>query len=229
MKQVILNIILLTLVLSIVMAIDCSEQEKTCLEYGNICTPIEDEAYLNCVAENERLQEECGKVEGGTCSTRHCSMSDRCESKCLKWGCEEDMRATSTLIEEEVVSVGNEEIVQEANSEEQVQAIDPGSPCEYCPEACEHIEDDGCGICNCPENLGGCESTGLRSSINNTDAYCFGRLWFEQKEDNQTCQNSFECISNFCSKEVCFDIATQVEQNTSHLAKILNWLFGWMG
>ena len=207
-----------------VFANDCSDE--VCIEYGTICEPYEDQNYLDCIAENE----------DGDNTYRSCSQSEKCEMGCVKYECLEN---NNEDIEMSVSSDGSihvsskslpEERVESSNDTEPEQNIDMSSAqkCTRCPPACEYIEDNECGICNCPDNLGKCSSTGLRDFINNTNAYCNGGLWFEQKLDNETCQNSFECETNFCSKGVCYDISTQVKENKGLLNKILEFLFGWM-
>ncbi len=70
---------------------------------------------------------------------------------------------------------------------------------------------------------GPCSQAGLRDIVDSEPVYCTRQSWFSQKENNQTCQNSFECKSNFCGNEICYDIKTQVEENTSIINQILGW------
>ncbi len=99
-----------------------------------------------------------------------------------------------------------------------------------CPSSCNvsppvNLE---CGECICPPNEGFCTSTGLRDTLNGTSVYCFERLWLQQKANEDKCHNNFECLSNFCSNDFCYDISGQVEENTGLLKRIWNWLFGWI-
>lgn len=59
--------------------------------------------------------------------------------------------------------------------------------------------------------------------MNDTAVYCIGGLWLEQHEDNQSCENSFECKSNFCGNGYCFPIKETVDEHTSLLDSILGW------
>ncbi|MCF7859704.1 MAG: hypothetical protein K9N07_10360 [Candidatus Cloacimonetes bacterium] len=226
--KALIYLLLCIILVSSVIALNCPESEKVCLEHGGtICTPYEDDDYKDCIIEKERLESECGTISGGTCGSRICSMPERCESECIKWGCQDDLIVTYGNNEEERIEDIPEEPVQAIESDSLVTLEDLS--CEGCPQACEYIEDGGCGICNCPENLRRCVSTGLRDIINETNSYCFKGLLFEQKQDNQTCQNNFECISHFCSKGICYDISNKVEENSNILTKIWSWLSGLLG
>ena len=92
-----------------------------------------------------------------------------------------------------------------------------------CPSICGRNLSSG--ECICPPNYGFCYgNVGLRDIINNTEVYCNKGLWQEQKEDDQPCQNNFECLSNFCSKGSCYDVSLEVEETKSILQRILDWL-----
>ena len=98
--------------------------------------------------------------------------------------------------------------------------------CSRCPSVCERKPPVGitCGGCVCPENKGFCDSLGERSSINDAPVYCINELLLSQKADNQTCQNNFECLSNFCSKGQCYDVRSNVENQANIIDRILNWI-----
>ncbi|MCX6771764.1 MAG: PKD domain-containing protein [Candidatus Micrarchaeota archaeon] len=102
----------------------------------------------------------------------------------------------------------------------------PAVPCDFCPSSCTRAPPVGdvCSPCRCPANLGFCDAAGLRQAINGTQAYCFSQLWLAQKGNNQTCQNSFECKSNFCSSGACYDIAYDVQKDKGTLQMIIDWL-----
>lgn len=96
--------------------------------------------------------------------------------------------------------------------------------CDICPSGCQLINDSSnCGSCVCSTNYGFCYSEGVRYNINNTNVYCLGGILLKQKENNIECQNNFECVSNFCSNGKCYDISSQVKENTSMINRILNW------
>lgn len=115
---------------------------------------------------------------------------------------------------------------------ERVEAKEAPPPCHItgnCPELCQSQEGEdvnGCPTlnCACPPNYGFCNDVGVRGSINETQLYCLGGLWLRQKENTQSCQNSFECKSNFCSNGLCYDISSQVKENTSTISRILDWI-----
>jgi len=110
----------------------------------------------------------------------------------------------------------------EKNTSETDKPDTPASGGLRCPSICGR--NSSSGECICPSNYGFCQQSGLRNIINETSVYCISGLWFAQKEDNQTCQNSFECLSNFCSKGICYDISKQIEENKSILQSILDWI-----
>lgn len=235
LKQLIARNIILVVFLTSLVSIayansDCPEDERACIEWSDqpVCekTPNEDCIDRKKEAEGTNVEIHCNEY----IEQCHIGFSDE---TCIEWGCEGDIIFSDENIEKRLtkegvvvssVPVQEESVISEPKEEREVIVVMPEEPCEACPTACKYIENDNCGICNCPDNLGLCDSTGLRNSINNTNAYCFGGLWFEQKEDNQTCQNSFECVSNFCSKELCYDISSQVEENKSILQSILDWI-----
>jgi len=98
--------------------------------------------------------------------------------------------------------------------------------CSRCPSVCERKLPSGitCGACVCPENNGFCDSVGERGITNGKPVYCLDELLLAQKSDNQTCQNNFECLSNFCSKGECYDIRSNVDNQANIIDRILNWI-----
>lgn len=80
-----------------------------------------------------------------------------------------------------------------------------------------------------PELTIDCEPTGLRNTVGGKSVYCEEGFWAEQKADGQACENNFECQTNFCSKNQCYDISSQVEENTSFLQAIFEWILGLFG
>lgn len=189
------------------------------ITYAMICeTNYEDEDYLNCISWRESRIAECDADPDceGLCD----ELEDDNTSCLMITECEPPQTCRGETINEAQVQT------EEPIEEEPIQAEEP---CTLCPQACEYIENDECGICNCPDNQGRCGLSGLREYVNGTNAYCYGGLLFEQKQDNESCQNSFECITNFCSKGICYDISNQVEENSNLLAKIWLWLSGLFG
>jgi hypothetical protein len=45
-----------------------------------------------------------------------------------------------------------------------------------------------------------------------------------QKQESQTCQNSYECLSNSCHNGKCIDLEREIVETRGILEKILNWL-----
>jgi len=74
-----------------------------------------------------------------------------------------------------------------------------------------------------------CGPAGRRGTIDEKPVYCEEGFWAEQKGDSQACENNFECRTNFCSKNQCYDISSQVEENTSILQAILEFIFSIFG
>jgi hypothetical protein len=179
----------------------CSDSEKICLERSSqiTCINITDETYSQCVQENEQLKTECGVVEGGTCEHKVCSQPQRCENECLRWGCE---------------GIDNKVVIVSTNHEEKVSTETPISTPAILMEPI-HINDtyDDIGIC----------INGFRDNVNNTNVYCLNNTWNAQKQDNESCQNSFECKSNFCNNSLCYDVKARVEENSSLITKIMLW------
>jgi len=98
--------------------------------------------------------------------------------------------------------------------------------CDRCPAVCERKPPNGiiCGACICPTNVGYCNQAGIRNMMDGQAIYCLDELWRAQKENQESCQNSFECKSNFCSDGVCYNIAQDVHQNTNLLQQIIDFL-----
>lgn len=65
---------------------------------------------------------------------------------------------------------------------------------------------------------------GLRESVNGVGLYCDKGVWDEQKLDNSQCNNNFECRSNFCSNNLCYDVTSDIRENKSILDQILELL-----
>lgn len=221
---------------------DGTSLSSTCQKYYPKCSSsyVNEETYMK----NNNLQEESMTIENNEEGNSH-------DMLCIKLKGEDETQCASNFQNFDINK--NKEKLERCYFEDYVESdtfgLDytevncfddiPGKeetiesvPCHStygCPELCQSQEGEdsnGCPTmnCTCPPNHGFCGSTGLRDSINNTNTYCFGGLLFEQKQDNQTCQNSFECVSNFCGKGLCYDISAQVEENKSILQSILNWI-----
>jgi len=80
---------------------------------------------------------------------------------------------------------------------------------------CSHLEQNGCGLGNT------CVAFGTREIINTTPSYCaIGGAWILQRNENSTCQNNYECLSNQCSNGACIDISKQVKETQGALEGI---------
>jgi hypothetical protein len=74
---------------------------------------------------------------------------------------------------------------------------------------------------------GACLSFGTRIILNNIPSYCDTTKTFKtQKQDNELCQNNYECLSNWCSNGVCINIQKELETQKGILQMILDWLKG---
>lgn len=75
-----------------------------------------------------------------------------------------------------------------------------------------------------------CVSYGTRAKIENKTSYCsLDGEWKSQKEDDEPCQNNYECRTNFCSEGRCYNIKGELQETQSLLQKILDFfrkLFG---
>lgn len=92
------------------------------------------------------------------------------------------------------------------------------------------------GICSSIDNCRGCEykktcvSYGFRTSdleINlGASSYCnVEGIFIGQKQDEQSCQNNYECLSNQCSDGVCVGLVKEIRAQTSLLWRILCTMF----
>ena len=70
-----------------------------------------------------------------------------------------------------------------------------------------------------------CIPFGQRTQNNNQNVYCSLQNAFEvQKTVNESCQNSYECLSDQCSNGKCIDLGEKIDENSNILQKILDWL-----
>lgn len=74
-----------------------------------------------------------------------------------------------------------------------------------------------------------CLQSGTRNQIDDFMLYCFEGIWQIQKENDQQCQNSFECKSNLCSELKCYDVIGKDKENRSLIQRILNWISNLFG
>ena len=72
---------------------------------------------------------------------------------------------------------------------------------------------------------GKCLSYGLRIASSTENLFCDIEGGFvSQKLDGETCQNNYECGTNFCSNGVCYDIAGEVAETKGILESIMDFL-----
>ena len=93
-------------------------------------------------------------------------------------------------------------------------------PCSRCPAICTRKAPNGlkCGDCSCPPNLGFCNIPNERMNITGTMAYCTDELLHPQKEENAACLNGFECKTNACKNNTCYDRRHDI------LQVVLDWI-----
>ncbi len=78
--------------------------------------------------------------------------------------------------------------------------------------------------CNGCVRDGKCLPYGTRL-LDEESVYCSVSGNFEtQKPNGKSCQNSYECESNFCSNGNCVDLEGQLSENRNLMQKILDWL-----
>jgi len=87
-------------------------------------------------------------------------------------------------------------------------------PCSPPQTQCE----PGCSLNNV------CVPVGYRNLAEQGASYCGGVLWGPQKANGETCQNNFECLSNFCSNNKCVDLVSDIQSNTGILNQMLFFL-----
>jgi len=77
-----------------------------------------------------------------------------------------------------------------------------------------------------------CITNGIRFLRDNTPSFCdFAGNINEQKEDEEACQNDYECLSNTCGNGECQDFGERLEaleQEVKETKGILNRIFGWL-
>lgn len=112
--------------------------------------------------------------------------------------------------------IGSNTTVVSVSADPSVEAIKQVS-CSRCPLVCTRAPPNGltCGGCACPPNLGFCGNESARANITNTSAYCENELWLPQKVDLGACQNNFECKTDICRNNECY--------NSDFFQSIINW------
>jgi len=73
-----------------------------------------------------------------------------------------------------------------------------------------------------------CKIYGHRTVQNNVSLYCGSiDVWKPQKELNETCYNNFECLSELCVDDSCYEIKEEVVvENKNIFQKFFDWLAG---
>lgn len=69
-----------------------------------------------------------------------------------------------------------------------------------------------------------CIIQGTRTTLENKSSYCgIDGTWKLQKVNDGSCENNYECKTNFCSSGACYDIVGEIEETKSILEKILDF------
>lgn len=94
-------------------------------------------------------------------------------------------------------------------------------PQEACP-----TNDPTPPVCNGCTLNDQCFSVSSRAlASDNTPVYCeLDKTIQNQKPDQSTCQNDFECISNSCNSGVCVNLQEQLNETKGILQQIVDWL-----
>ena len=70
-----------------------------------------------------------------------------------------------------------------------------------------------------------CVIQGTRVSIDNQSSYCdMDNKWSLQKETNSSCDNNYECKTNYCTSGKCYDVAGEIQQTRGLLEMIWDFL-----
>jgi hypothetical protein len=70
-----------------------------------------------------------------------------------------------------------------------------------------------------------CVIQGTRVSIDNEGSYCnIDNGWSVQKETNSSCDNNYECKTNYCTSGKCYDVAGEIQQTKGLLEMIWDFL-----
>ncbi|MEA3343527.1 MAG: LamG-like jellyroll fold domain-containing protein [archaeon] len=108
----------------------------------------------------------------------------------------------------------------------------------YCKEGFK-TDERGCPVCACSEEVArnaskvcsgcttdsGCVIQGTRLKYKGMLSYCSrGHEVDVQKGEGKSCQNNYECRSNFCSDNVCIDINRKVQKNSDIIQRIMDVL-----
>ncbi|MBS3164801.1 hypothetical protein J4439_05210 [Candidatus Woesearchaeota archaeon] len=89
-----------------------------------------------------------------------------------------------------------------------------------CPRDCSPAEQE-CDGCTYETR---CLPYGTRRVIEDTPTYCADGSWEKQLPESESCQNSYECLTNTCSSGRCEDIQKQLEETRNVLQRVLDWL-----
>ena len=96
-----------------------------------------------------------------------------------------------------------------------------------------YIDAEGCAM-GCKLN-DRCVMQGTRIKNDEKDSYCdISGKWEAQKEELKECNNSYECATNLCTGNKCYDLSKDIQQTKKdiqetkgQLQKIMDWLKSW--
>ncbi|MBN2112092.1 hypothetical protein JW707_03250, partial [Candidatus Woesearchaeota archaeon] len=103
---------------------------------------------------------------------------------------------------------------------------------EEAEEEYEYVPVEECKGQGCPVDST-CVAFGIRILEDGTPSYCDidGRLK-SQKEDGESCQNNYECLSNTCGNGECHDFGKRIsalEEEVKETRSIVSKIFDWLG
>jgi hypothetical protein len=86
-------------------------------------------------------------------------------------------------------------------------------------------DESSCTICSGCMQDDKCYDYGFRMNISGVGKYCNSQgVFSNQKLVNASCEDNYECKSNFCGEGKCINFVTEVREQASVLWRILCWL-----
>ena len=119
---------------------------------------------------------------------KSCDEDENKESCCYDCGCDSGFKCTDNKCIKTEGCNNNQE-------------CDDKNPCteESCEQGkCTYETKEGCQLDN------KCVEEGSAYKVDDTPSYCL-EGWHNQKEKDESCENNYECLSNKCKKDKCYE------------------------